>query len=53
MSQRAEARFGRREGSLSSPYGVFEAAELPQKRWKYLLRRESEPVIIFCSWRKK
>jgi len=27
-----KAPFGRREGSLSSPYGVFSAAKLPKKR---------------------
>jgi hypothetical protein len=35
-SQRADARLGRREGSLSSPQGVFEAAKLPQKRYEAL-----------------
>ena len=35
------AAFGRREGSLCSPYGVFEAAKLPQKQIMILIRRSA------------
>ena len=48
-SQRAYSRFGRREGSLCSPYGVFEAAKLPQKRIKFFFRLHRKLCEAFST----